>query len=80
LECRDSSLYTGITNNLPRRLKEHRQGKGGAYTRSFGVKRLIYHEQYFDKSQALKREAQIKKWPRSKKQDLIKGEETGNLL
>jgi putative endonuclease len=77
LECQDSSLYTGITNNLQRRLQEHQQGKGGCYTRSFGAKRLVYREGHPDRSQALKREAQIKGWPRSRKQALIKGERNG---
>ena len=72
LECKNKSLYTGITNNLNRRLKEHKQGKGGHYTRSFGANKLIYHETYTTKQQALKREAQIKSWTRKKKQALIK--------
>ena len=42
LRCRDGSLYTGITNNLPRRLRAHRAGRGAAYTRSRLPLRLVY--------------------------------------
>lgn len=61
-----------MTNNLKQRLKMHHQGKAAAYTRSFGVAGLVYSENCPSKSQALKREAEIKSWPRSKKLDWIK--------
>lgn len=71
IECSDTSLYTGVTNNLERRFDAHKSGKGGRYTRSRQVVRLVYTERHPDRSSALKREAQIKSWPRKKKLDLI---------
>lgn len=67
LQTNDGRYYTGYTTNLERRLKEHQLGTGGKFTRSFGAKKILYHEVFSDKSAALKREAQIKGWPRSKK-------------
>ena len=63
LRCPDGSLYGGWTNDLARRLKAHRSGKGGAkYTKSHGrdAVRLAYAEKCADKSAALKREAALK--------------------
>ena len=74
IECKNKSLYVGITNDIPRRIKEHQQAKGGHYTKSFGVNKLVYQEECFTKQQALKREAQIKGWTRKKKLALIKGD------
>ena len=71
LECADGSLYTGITTNVERRLAEHKAGKGGHYTRAHTVVRVAYTEEYSDRSSASKREAEIKRWPRSKKLELI---------
>ncbi|MEI8011283.1 MAG: GIY-YIG nuclease family protein [Candidatus Omnitrophota bacterium] len=67
LECSGGRLYTGATTDVARRVQEHRSGKGGKFTRAFGVVRLIYTEACPDKSGALVREAEIKKWPRAKK-------------
>ncbi len=72
LKCKDNTLYTGITNDLSRRFSEHKNGKGGHYTRSRGVKKLLYTKECPDRSSALKREAEIKSWTREKKLDLIK--------
>jgi putative endonuclease len=72
LECKNKTLYTGITTDLKRRFSEHRSGKGGHYTASKGVKRIRYSETRPDRSSALKREAEIKRWPRAKKLALIK--------
>ncbi|MEK7081169.1 MAG: GIY-YIG nuclease family protein [Patescibacteria group bacterium] len=71
IECKDKSLYTGITNDLSRRFNEHKNGTGGHYTSSKEVVRIIYTEQYPNRSSALKREAQIKGWRREKKLKLI---------
>jgi predicted GIY-YIG superfamily endonuclease len=70
LKCSDGSLYTGITNDLARRLQQHKEGKGGHYTSSRKVLKIVYTEEHPDKSSALKREAQIKKLPRKKKLSL----------
>ncbi len=60
LRCSDGSLYTGITNDLPKRLKAHAAGKASKYTRSRLPVRLAYSEPQRSKSAALKREAAIK--------------------
>ena len=73
LRCPDGSLYGGWTNDLARRLKAHRSGKGGAkYTKSHGrdAVYLTYAEKCADKSTALKREAAIKKLPKAEKEAL----------
>ncbi|MFM7034687.1 MAG: GIY-YIG nuclease family protein [Planctomycetia bacterium] len=67
LRCRDGSLYTGITNNLPKRLKAHAAGKASRYTRSRLPLTLVYSAPQKSKSAALKREAAIKKLSRSQK-------------
>jgi len=67
LICSDGSLYTGSSNNPNQRFIDHKNGKGGAYTRSHKPIKLIYTEKIPDKSLALKREAQIKSWSREKK-------------
>jgi putative endonuclease len=67
LECADKSLYTGITTDVERRFKEHRAGTGGHYTRSHKPKKILYAENASTRSVALKREAEIKSWPREKK-------------
>jgi len=72
LECKDKSLYTGITTDLERRFSEHKDGKGGHYTSSKEAVRIIYSEKHPDRSSALKREAEIKGWKREKKLLLIK--------
>lgn len=71
LRCRDGSLYTGITNDLARRLAAHRAGKASAYTRSRRPLRLIYREPARDRSAALRREAAIKRLTRKAKLELI---------
>jgi putative endonuclease len=71
LRCRDGSLYTGITNNLEKRLEAHRSGKGAKYTRGRGPLELVYMEKCEDKSAALKREVEVKKLSRDEKIQLI---------
>ncbi len=72
IQCEDKSLYTGITNDLKRRFLEHKNKTGGNYTRSHKVKKILYTEKYQTRSPALKREAEIKSWPRARKLELIK--------
>lgn len=71
LRCRDGSLYTGITNDLPRRLKAHMAGKASRYTRSRLPVRVVYTEPQSTRSLALRREAAIKKLRREQKDLLI---------
>ncbi|MDD5224622.1 MAG: GIY-YIG nuclease family protein [bacterium] len=72
LKCRDGSLYSGITNNLENRLDFHNRGKGAKYTRSHRPVRLVYREEYSDRSEAAKREIEVKSRHREKKIQLIK--------
>jgi len=67
LLCQGGSLYTGIAKDPEKRFREHKAGKGGAYTRSHKPLRIVYTERKRTKSAALKREAEIKRWPREKK-------------
>ena len=71
LWCGDGSLYTGCTDNVPRRLAVHQSGKGAKYTRSRLPVSLIYQEEVPDKPAALRREAAIKRLTRSQKLKLI---------
>lgn len=67
LLCRDKSLYTGITDNLQRRFIEHKEDRGGRYTRSHKPVKIVYSEKLSSKSKALKREMEIKNWSRAEK-------------
>lgn len=71
LRCGDGTLYTGCTNDLPRRLKTHQSGKGAKYTRARLPVELVYQEPAEDHSQALRREAAIKGLTRAEKLALI---------
>ena len=71
VECVDGSLYCGYTNNLKKRIELHNNGQGAKFTRSRRPVHLVYHEVYHTKSEALQREAQIKKLSRLQKQNLI---------
>ena len=73
LRCRDGSLYTGITNDLPKRLKVHAAGKASRYTRSRLPVTLASSEPQTSKSAALKREAAIKRLRRAEKERLVAG-------
>jgi putative endonuclease len=71
LRCSDGSLYTGITDDLPKRLKTHAAGKASKYTRSRLPVKLVYSEPKRSKSAALKREAAIKRLRRPDKDRLL---------
>ncbi|MFA5386411.1 MAG: GIY-YIG nuclease family protein [Candidatus Paceibacterota bacterium] len=71
IQCEDKSLYTGITNDLDRRFKEHKDKIGGHYTSSHKVEKIVHIETFKTKSEALKREIEIKNWKRNKKLALI---------
>ena len=64
-------LYTGVTNNLPRRVMEHRAGNGSTFTKKYNVDKLVYFECGDDVNTAIFREKQIKAVSRKKKNDLI---------
>jgi putative endonuclease len=71
IECGDQSIYTGITTDVPRRFKEHKNGKGGHYTSSRQVVKVLYTEKSKNRGEALKREAEIKKLSREQKLNLV---------
>ncbi len=70
LLCDKKVFYTGITNNLKRRVWEHKNKKS-FYTRRFNEINLVYYEQHIDQVEAAKREREIKGWSRQKKTKLI---------
>lgn len=74
IETKRGHFYTGTTNDVSRRVNEHKDGRGARHTRIFGFKKLLYQEEGPTKSNALKREAQIQGWTRKKKLALIKGD------
>jgi putative endonuclease len=65
------TLYIGVTNDLIRRVFEHRQGLVRGFTKRYGVKMLVYYEQHATAEAAIQREKNIKHWPREWKIDLI---------
>jgi putative endonuclease len=65
------TLYIGVTNNLLRRVYEHREGLVGGFTKRYGVKRLVYFEEHATAPLAIQREKNIKHWSREWKIDLI---------
>ena len=71
LRCGDGTLYTGCTNDLPRRLQAHQSGRGAKYTRSRLPVELVWQEEQPDKSAALHREWQVKRLSRKEKLALI---------
>ncbi|MFA6170198.1 MAG: GIY-YIG nuclease family protein [Candidatus Margulisiibacteriota bacterium] len=74
VECQNKAFYTGITNNLKRRVLQHQSGEGGHYTSCNPAVKLRYFEEYNSRAEAAKRERQIKGWSRIKKLALIKGD------
>ncbi|APF24017.1 GIY-YIG nuclease family protein [Clostridium butyricum] len=71
VECSDGTLYTGWTNNLDKRIEQHCNGTGAKYTRGRGPVRLVYHEEFNDKRDAMRRECEIKRYSRINKLKLI---------
>lgn len=71
LQCKDGSYYTGWTNDIKKRLEQHRQGKGAKYTRGRGPLTLVHLEVFETKSEAMQREAQIKAMDRRDKCQIL---------
>ena len=69
---RNGTLYVGVTNNLARRVYEHKNNLVEGFTKKYGVHRLVYYEQYQDITSALQREKQMKKWNREWKINRIR--------
>jgi len=74
---RSGTLYTGMTNDLLRRVWQHKHKTTKGFTSQYNIDRLIYHEHYRDVRQAILREKQIKGWRRQKKIDLIESMNPG---
>ena len=71
LRCGDGTLYCGVTLNLRRRVALHACGRGARYTRGRGPVSLVWAETGLDRGAALRREREIKRWPRARKESLI---------
>lgn len=71
LQASDGYLYTGTTKNLEERLRRHNRGRGGRFTKGRRPLKLVYHEKFGTLRSAMVREAEIKRFPRSKKLALI---------
>lgn len=71
LRCKNNALYTGITNNLEKRLQVHREGKGSKYVRANLPFELVYIEELTNKSSASKREYEVKRMSKEEKELLI---------
>ena len=72
LQCENGNLYTGSTNDLVRRLKEHIAGRGAKYTKIFGARTILHSEEFDERITALRREREIKRFSKKKKLLLIK--------
>ena len=75
LKCSDGTYYTGVTNNLDKRLVEHNEGVNvSAYTFNRRPLELVWHEKFTNYDLAIRWEKRLKKWSKRKKEALIKGE------
>ncbi|HEX4045864.1 MAG TPA: GIY-YIG nuclease family protein [Gammaproteobacteria bacterium] len=70
---RNSVFYVGVTNDLIRRVYEHRNGMVAGFTKKYNVKMLVYYEHFQDITEAISREKVIKKWKRQYKMNIIEG-------
>jgi len=73
MASRSRVLYTGVTNDLARRVNEHKRGLNAGFTSRYRVTRLVYFEEFVDIRDAIAREKEIKGWRRSRKTTLIEG-------
>ena len=69
--CENKGLYTGFSTNVEKRFAKHKRGKGSSYTQANKALKIVYTEEFSTKGEALSREAQIKRWRREKKLNLI---------
>ena len=68
---RNGTIYIGVTSNLSGRVYEHKEGRGGVFTRKYSLKMLVWYETYPSVTDAIQRETSLKRWPRKWKLDLI---------
>ena len=78
VECADGSLYTGWALDVEQRVKVHNAGRGARYKRMHGPVKLVYREELPDRVATMKRELEIKRWPREKTLKLIREQGAGN--
>ena len=71
MASRSGTLYTGVTNDLNRRVGEHKEGQIPGFTRRYKVSRLVYYESHHEVNTAISREKRIKRWRREKKIQLV---------
>jgi putative endonuclease len=71
LLCMDGSFYTGYTGDLNERIRQHENGKGAKYTKSHRPQKVAYMELFNSRSNAMKREREIKKFTHQQKQELV---------
>lgn len=69
----NTTFYVGVTSNLIKRVYEHKSKNVEGFTKTYGLNKLVYFEQFDDIKDAILREKQLKNWKRSWKEDLIKG-------
>jgi len=67
----NSTIYVGVTDDLERRVQEHKSGQIDGFTKKYNCKKLVYYECFSDINQAIDREKQIKGWKRIRKDELI---------
>ena len=73
VRCSDSTLYTGWTNDLEKRVETHNSGKGAKYTMARRPVSLVYYEEFETKKEAMAREWEIKKLKKTEKEKLVEG-------
>lgn len=71
LLCKDGSYYTGHAKNVKHRVEQHKKGQGARYTRMHRPAKIVYVEEFNSRSDAMKREREIKSFSHSKKQRLV---------
>ena len=76
IRCKDGSLYTGITTDVQRRLTDHQNHRGARRLRGRGPLKLVFSQHVGDRSLALRLERQIKRWSKTEKERLVRGETT----
>jgi putative endonuclease len=74
VQCSDGLYYTGVTNNLERRVNEHNSGLMGGFTSKRLPVRVVYNQSFQNAEDAIKSEKQLKGWSRKKKEALIRGD------
>ncbi len=73
VRCQDGSLYVGICGDLKARVDRHNTGRGAKYTRNRRPVQLVYYERYETPGEARRREVELKKWKKLRKEQLVRG-------